>query len=67
MTIRIVTIKLERDPDHDPRNKVTGKCPASGGMCTDVTGEHHTLLARNHIEFDSILAKFPHVTRVEDV
>lgn len=40
----IVTVRmLEKNPDHDPRDKKAGKCPVSG-YCTDVTGEHHSFL-----------------------
>ncbi len=61
----LVTVKLPRNPAHDPTNKITGKCPVRG-QCTDVTGQHHTLL----IEAESIEAAaacFPdmHVTRIE--
>ena len=39
----LVTVKLPRNPEHDPRRKVTGPCPVNGSVCTDVTGEHHTV------------------------
>lgn len=40
----IVTVRmLEKNPDHDPRSKQSGRCPVSG-YCTDVTGEHHSYL-----------------------
>lgn len=67
----LVTVKLPRNPDHDPNNKVTGVCPAFGTYCTDVTGAHHTVLVRNigsavaaRIEYE--LMGF-HVTRIEHV
>lgn len=44
MAMVLVTVKLPRNPDHDPRNKVMGLCPVNGFRCTDVTGEHHTVV-----------------------
>jgi len=76
----IVTVKLPRNPKHDPRNKKTGKCPLFGSKyqgvelqgsfrCTDVTGSHHS-----YIEFGKDLqeikekarAKYGHITRIEE-
>lgn len=37
----LVTIKLPRNPKHNPQNKIVGRCPFSD-ECTDSTGEHHT-------------------------
>lgn len=42
----IVTVKLPRNPNHDPHNKLNGPCPATGKLCTDVTGEHHSVLIK---------------------
>lgn len=28
--IVVVTVKLPRNPEHDPRDKVTGVCPVAG-------------------------------------
>lgn len=72
---------LRRDQQHDPFNKVTGKCPLyrppfqpfelqGSFTCTDVTGEHHS-----YIEFGADLddirkkatARFGHVTRIEEI
>lgn len=39
----LVTVKLPRNPDHNPRDKKTALCPVNGYLCTDVTGEHHTI------------------------
>lgn len=40
----LVTIRLPRNADHDPHNKVTGPCPVNDSQpCTDITGEHHTI------------------------
>lgn len=40
----IVTVRaLRKHPDHDPKNKRTGRCEWSE-YCTDVTGEHHSFL-----------------------
>jgi hypothetical protein len=66
----IVTVKLKRNPAHNPQNKVIGPCPLSSNTCTDVTGEHHSELCfgdnpddvrRNYVE-----AGF-HVTRIEQI
>jgi hypothetical protein len=65
----IITVKLDKNPNHNPNQKIPGICPL-GGYCTDVTGAHH-----------SQVAKFPsvgeartfyeslgyHVTRIEKV
>jgi hypothetical protein len=40
----IVTVKLPKNPAHDPKHKRTGICPVSSRLCTDVTGEHHSIL-----------------------
>jgi hypothetical protein len=44
----LVTVKLAKNPEHNPREKKTGPCPVNGKPCTDVTGEHHTFL----VDFD---------------
>lgn len=66
----IVTVKLPRNPEHDPRNKKTGSCPASpeGEPCTDVTGEHHSFLLRT-TDLKAALERLghPHITRTERV
>lgn len=51
----IVTVKLPRNPEHDPSNKKTGKCPLftekyqgielqGSFVCTDVTGSYHSYI-----------------------
>jgi hypothetical protein len=68
----LVTVKLPRGHKgpHDPKRKVEGQCPAATGwdaICTDVTGEHHTILVRAD-SVDEARAWFPretHITRVE--
>lgn len=40
----LITVKVEKNPDHNPRDKKTGPCPVNGKPCTDVTGEHHTFM-----------------------
>lgn len=76
----IVTVRLPRNPQHNPNCKKIGKCPLfeppftpfemqGSFACTDVTGEHHC-----YIEYGSDLddirrkaeAKFHHVTRIEE-
>lgn len=75
----IVTVKLPRNPSHNPRHKKRGKCPLfkppyvpyevqGSFLCTDVTGSHHS-----YIEYGETVAeirekaeeKFGHVTRIE--
>lgn len=69
----IVTIKLPKNPSHDPHDKQIGSCPADhyaqGLTCTDVTGEHHSFLVE---AIDAHTARSvavrhgsTHVTRVE--
>jgi hypothetical protein len=61
--LAIVTIKLPKNPKHDPHNKVTAACPFSG-TCTDSTGEHHSGLVRNLAELQALREQH-HITRVE--
>ena len=67
----IVTVKLAKNPKHDPRNKKTGKCPAGVGTCTDVAGEHHSFLFGSDdprgIEYVRENWKDYHITRIEEV
>lgn len=66
----LVTLKMPKNKDHDPQNKKTGVCPANPGkLCTDWTGEHHTVVG----EYLSVLdaerfwrGQGIHVTRVEE-
>lgn len=62
----LVTVKLPRQKDHDPANKITGTCPVSGKICTDTTGQHHTILVEANSVEDAG-ARFPnlHITRIE--
>ena len=69
-TFYLITVKLPKNPSHDPRNKVTGPCPVNfEEWCTDVTGEHHTVVIRSDLDLDAVTAwarkKFSHVTRIE--
>jgi len=68
----LVTVKLPKNPEHDPRNKKTGPCPMNDGyMCTDVTGEHHTVLWTNSNGIFDAEEYFKglghHVTRIEEL
>ena len=72
MTVYIVTIKLKRLKEHDPKAKLTGICRQTKGQCTDNTGEHHSFLhVENTYGNDALIvqAKYErlgyHVTRVE--
>lgn len=60
----LVTIKLPKNPNHDPHNKVTGQCLLSE-VCTDSTGEHHSILVTEK-GLGDLQSKY-HITRVEDV
>lgn len=72
----VITVKLDKNPAHDPRNKVTGICPLAHpslpAQCTDVTGEHHSYvmgtdgMTLNDIKLD-LEAQGIHVTRIEEV
>lgn len=70
----LVTVKLPKNPAHNPRDKKVAACPANKGpgraaVCTDHTGEHHTILVRSsrRIESVSLWARetYGHVTRIE--
>ncbi len=62
----IVTIKLPRRTEHDPRNKVTGPCPVNPhSTCTDVTGEHHSVLLETEEQVQELRGTYLHITRVE--
>jgi hypothetical protein len=65
----LVTTKLPRNPDHDPKSKRTGACIASP-HCTDVTGEHHTMLIEAADDTDILVQAGKlglHITRIERV
>lgn len=64
----LVTVKLPRNPDHDPTNKVAGNCPVNGAPCSDITGQHHTVRVLASSEEGARLwaeVKRFHLTRVE--
>lgn len=67
----LVTVKLQKNPNHNPRKKIAGVCPVnSEGWCTDVTGEHHTVLVTDisaERAGESFKTQGFHVTRVERV
>lgn len=65
----LVTLKVEKDPNHDPKNKKEGPCPVSptGERCTDVTGQHHTVLFHGTVEQARIEYQYDHITRIEEV
>lgn len=69
MTYFAVTVKLPKNPEHDPRDKKTGTCPVSGLPCDDVTGEHHTFVMRGNWETPKQVREHCrdvyHITRVE--
>lgn len=61
----IVTIKLRKNKEHDPRNKKTNHC-VSNPVCTDSTGEHHSFLV-NASSIPQIENYYEgvHITRIE--
>lgn len=70
----IVTVKLPRDPKHNPQNKKTGVCPISGNVgkliwCTDTTGSHHSYVESGfsveEIKRNIKKKAFRHITRIE--
>lgn len=65
----IVTVRLAKNPAHDPRNKVTATCPMGKKRCTDQTGEHHSFLVDSLVSLEEVREHFEatyHVTRVEE-
>lgn len=67
----LVTVKLPKNPDHDPTKKQTGSCPVSPEKtCTDTTGAHHTVLCYGESEADILRywsqERHFHVTRIEE-
>lgn len=71
MATFLITVKLPKNPEHNPREKKTGPCPVSDLPCTDVTGEHHTFISDfPGATADEVRIHFAdqyHVTRVESV
>lgn len=73
----IVTVKLVKNPKHNPHWKVEGICPVSINFkmcyCTDILGEHHSILvdmSTNSItEIENYVKSkgYNHITRVEIV
>ena len=64
----IVTVKLKKNPFHNPRDKKTGNCPIQNCICTDITGSHHSYIETGK-DRDEIIQKaeqkWGHVTRIE--
>lgn len=67
MKIYIVTIKVKHGIPHNPRDKITGPCPAVGYECSDCTGEHHSFLYKAK-SIEEVKEKFNEfrLTRVEE-
>jgi hypothetical protein len=66
----LVTVKLPKNPTHNPRAKKSGPCPVNGEPCSDVTGEHHTVVMRTTHTLSWVAAEYGkeyHVTRVESM
>ncbi len=64
----IVTVKIAKRPDHDPTFKLTGVCPVTRDICTDITGQHHSFIAEGQdiptLRHELEMKKW-HVTRIE--
>jgi len=66
----IVTVKLPKNPDHDPTHKCVGICPVSSKLCTDITGQHHSYVEEgdNLADIEKKAArKYNHITRLEAI
>jgi len=66
----IVTVKVPANKVHDPKNKITSKCPLHNRICTDSTGSHHSFLHQTEDNYpvEKVIDQFEaqyHVTRVE--
>lgn len=64
----IVTVKLPRNPHHNPQRKRSGRCPLINRFCTDVTGSHHSYIETGKDRWDierKVKKKYGHVTRIE--
>lgn len=70
----IVTIRLPRNPLHNPKHKREGICPlfcpidSPKRICTDITGEHHSYIEEGTSLEDikkRAKVKSHHVTRIE--
>ena len=64
----IVTVKLNKNKNHNPYCKLTGKCPISEKKCTDIFGEHHSYIEEgDYLKDIEKLAKskWKHITRIE--
>ena len=64
--LKLVTIRLPRNPLHDPAHKVVGKCLFSES-CTDSTGEHHTGVMTTSELIKLEADGSTHITRIEDI
>ena len=64
----IITVKLQKNPNHNPDKKLTGRCPVTNQLCTDITGEHHSFIEYGR-DLDGIRQKIKdyHVTRIEAI
>ena len=67
----IVTVKLPKNPKHNPKNKKVGWCPLGNKkVCTDVTGSHHSYIetgeTKAEIEYKA-RQKYGHITRIENL
>jgi len=65
----IVTVKIKKDVEHNPHNKLSGRCPVNEMACTDITGEHHSMIIEGKTlpEIRNKVKKkgYNHITRIE--
>lgn len=59
----VITVKVPKNPQHDPHNKQLGECPYST-QCTDVTGVHHSFLG-TIVDISRLHEEGVHITRTE--
>lgn len=65
----ILTVRLDKNPNHETKNKITDVCPLNKNKaCTDAAGEHHsTIIFGRDLEEIKKQAGNLHVTRIEVV
>jgi len=67
----LVTVKLPKNPKHNPHDKQLKRCPVNEqSACTDATGEHHTIAVISALSLADVHTHYAqqyHVTRIETV
>lgn len=62
----VVTVRVAKNREHDKYNKIRGVCPVFSGTCSDITGEHHSVLVASDKPSDAI-AKVEKLSGVGDM